>query len=415
MLVDNHSPKRSSTWLNAGSVRWLVVCCLIWLGLGYLSSCIMDRQTSDAFGRNTAQVVTALLYQNVSSDDFAQGFGPELINELDSKFSPEFLNTYQIRSIELCDSAGKVLYATDKTNIGKYDTDGLAKISKSWLAAFEEDGLAIYSPVKFTDHTGNPGSVEISLASGAWDKLMWNMRLLNLAFIAASALLMLAAIYVLISRATVTIETKDEVMEDLDNRLAESNAHLSQTSSGTVSALLAALDAKDRYTARHASNVASYAVKIGVRMGISPADLELLQTAAILHDIGKIGIPEHILNKRGSLDDREFTLVKKHSELGSQIVEFVYLLKEAANIILFHHERFGGGGYPKGLSGDEIPLSSRILAVADVYDALTTDRPYRSAVPVEKAKQVLADGRGSQFDPAVVDAFLRMIDDDTAA
>jgi len=174
----------------------------------------------------------------------------------------------------------------------------------------------------------------------------------------------------------------------------------------TVTALAAAMEAKDQYTASHADSLATMAVAVGSRLGLSDGELRMLQYAAVLHDIGKIGIPGNILNKPAELTREEFETMAQHTIIGERIISRIDYLVPIARIIRSAHERWDGSGYPDGYKGDEIPLSSRILLVCDAFDAMTTDRPYRSALPVDQALGELALYSGSQFDPRVVDVFL---------
>jgi HD-GYP domain-containing protein (c-di-GMP phosphodiesterase class II)/sensor domain CHASE-containing protein len=174
----------------------------------------------------------------------------------------------------------------------------------------------------------------------------------------------------------------------------------------TVTALAAAMEAKDQYTASHADSLAAMAVAVGSRMGLTDAELRMLQYAAVLHDIGKIGIPGNILNKPEPLTREEFETMAQHTIIGERIISRIDYLVPIARIIRSAHERWDGAGYPDGFTGDEIPLASRILLVCDAFDAMTTDRPYRAALPVDNALQELSRHAGSQFDPRVVDVFL---------
>jgi HD-GYP domain-containing protein (c-di-GMP phosphodiesterase class II) len=174
----------------------------------------------------------------------------------------------------------------------------------------------------------------------------------------------------------------------------------------TVTALAAAMEAKDQYTASHADSLAAMAVAVGSRMGLTEAELRMLQYAAVLHDIGKIGIPGNILNKPAELTREEFDTMAQHTVIGERIISRIDYLVPIARIIRSAHERWDGKGYPDGHRGEEIPLASRILLVCDAFDAMTTDRPYRTALPIDEALSELARHAGTQFDPRVVDVFL---------
>jgi putative nucleotidyltransferase with HDIG domain len=172
-----------------------------------------------------------------------------------------------------------------------------------------------------------------------------------------------------------------------------------------ASALVAALDARDKYTAGHSAAVAVYARDIARRMGLSDEEQELAHLCGLVHDIGKIGLPVGLLEKTGPLTLDERRQMQEHSAIGERILAKVDDYAQIASIVRHHHERVDGNGYPDGIAADEIPLVSRILAVADAYDAMTSDRPYRDAMPSRVARLRLAQAVESQFDTSVVAAF----------
>lgn len=200
------------------------------------------------------------------------------------------------------------------------------------------------------------------------------------------------------------------------DELASSNRLLRRDLLRVTQALTQAVEAKDAYTEGHLRRVSEYAVSVGSRLGLRGKDLEMVHFASMLHDIGKIGIPETILGKRGTLDEREAEVMRRHPDIGARLLEKLDLLRDAAPIVRAHQERYDGQmegtrhpGYPFGLIGDEIPLGARIIAVVDAFDAMTTTRPYREALPVPSAIAELRRERGHQFDPVVVDAFLDVL------
>jgi len=184
---------------------------------------------------------------------------------------------------------------------------------------------------------------------------------------------------------------------------------LEKTFLGTISALAAAVDAKDPYTYGHSNDVTKYAVSIAEQMSLSEAEVDTIRIAATLHDIGKIGIDGSILNKPGKLNIEERKVINRHPAIAVNILESLDFLKEAVPLILFHHERYDGNGYPAGVAGDAIPLGARIIAVADSFNAMISERPYRKAMSVDAAIEELKDNAGKQFDANVVNAFLGVL------
>ena len=192
---------------------------------------------------------------------------------------------------------------------------------------------------------------------------------------------------------------------DTSFRIAEMENYAAQQTLAMASTLISLIDLRDRYTGGHSCRVAGYCRLIAIHLGLSDEDTEQIVLAASLHDIGKIGVPDHVLLKTGILDPEEFDWIRKHPEWGWSAVRNVDDFREASLIILHHHERMDGHGYPGRLRDSEIPFGSRIIAVADSYDALTTTRPYRTARTQDEAVQEILRCVGTQFDPKVVKAF----------
>lgn len=174
----------------------------------------------------------------------------------------------------------------------------------------------------------------------------------------------------------------------------------------TLTALVRALDARETETGSHSERVMSYTMLLGETMGIAGKDLYVMARGALLHDIGKIGISDNILLKPSKLDASEWTEMKRHPQLGYDILSGIKFLKEQADMVLAHHERFDGNGYPNGLARHNIPLPARIFSLVDTLDAMTSDRPYRKALPFEAVVSEMKRCRGTQFDPEIVDIFL---------
>jgi putative nucleotidyltransferase with HDIG domain len=220
--------------------------------------------------------------------------------------------------------------------------------------------------------------------------------------------------------ALVFVQTTSEAIGNLDTQnarqiadqlaIALSNvkliAALEDLHWGTLTALARAIDAKSGWTAGHSERVTRMALKIGRAMGLNAHDLKIMHRGGLLHDIGKIGTPAEVLDKPGKLNPQEMKTMREHVEVGLRILEPIPGLSESLPIVAEHHEWFDGSGYPKGLAGTDINLYARIFAVADCYDAVTSDRPYRKGLPVDETITMIRQRAGKQFDPTVVEAFL---------
>jgi HD-GYP domain-containing protein (c-di-GMP phosphodiesterase class II) len=212
------------------------------------------------------------------------------------------------------------------------------------------------------------------------------------------------------------VRRRDEIgsLADSVNHMADSidKLLLAQEESylQALKSLTKALEAKDAYTAAHSGRVTRYARRLGKRVGLEPATLDLLGRAALVHDLGKIGVSERILNKPAPLDDEEFEIMKRHPRFSAAIMRPLMRFRAFADIAAWHHERWDGGGYPDGLAGEEIPLLARIVAIADAWDAMTGDRIYRKGMTRDGALGILdAEKDSGQFDPTLIRAFIEMI------
>ncbi len=183
-------------------------------------------------------------------------------------------------------------------------------------------------------------------------------------------------------------------------------ARLAGAYGGSVTALVTALDAREHHTQQHSLRVRAYTMRLARELGIRPAEQRIYALGALLHDVGKIGVPDSILLKPGRLSNEEWERIKEHPAIGRRILSSVPFLHEATGIVYAHHEKFDGTGYPRGLAGREIPFGARLFAVADVFDALTSDRPYKGTLSYDEARIEIEAGSGSHFDPEVVAAFL---------
>jgi HD-GYP domain-containing protein (c-di-GMP phosphodiesterase class II) len=184
-------------------------------------------------------------------------------------------------------------------------------------------------------------------------------------------------------------------------RAAEAERRLAETLDASVGSLAALLDLRDGYTGRHSSTVVDLCEQVALRVGVAGAELGHLRIAAHLHDLGKIGVPDQILHKPGPLDDAEWSIMREHPVWGARALEAIAEFRKAALAVRHHHERWDGTGYPDGLAGETIPIGARVIAVCDAYEAMTSHRPYRDALPEPQARERIVAGAGSHFDPAV--------------
>jgi len=208
------------------------------------------------------------------------------------------------------------------------------------------------------------------------------------------------------------LKQKNAELQTANDNIMEMTHQLTETYDGTLEALVLALDARDHETRGHSFRVAQYVMTTARHLNVEENSQEWvdMQRGALLHDVGKIGVPDYILHKPGPLTPEEWNDMKRHPHIGHEMLRDISFLSGAAEIVHCHHERFDGKGYPRGLAGDEVPLGARVFAVADAFDAMTSDRPYRKALPPEMAREEIVRHSGTQFDPEVVQAFLLVYD-----
>jgi putative nucleotidyltransferase with HDIG domain len=204
-------------------------------------------------------------------------------------------------------------------------------------------------------------------------------------------------------------------LRDSESRLLRANVATRRAYEDALSSLAAALDTRDNETREHSYRVMEFSLRLARQVHLTDEQLIYVERGALLHDIGKIGIPDSILLKPSPLSDEEWAVMQTHPRIGFAMLASVQFLNAAAEIIYAHHERWDGAGYPRGLAGEQIPVGARLFAVADVFDALTSDRPYRRAVSYEEARAVIEKECGKHFDPAAVEAFLQVPEEEWLA
>ena len=204
-------------------------------------------------------------------------------------------------------------------------------------------------------------------------------------------------------------EKKEENIDDLKTKIKKLNGLLTRDLLEMIYGFARAIEAKDFYTGKHVEYTAIIAATIAKKLHLPDSEVEDIRRAGVLHDLGKVGIDEKILSKKGPLSPEEWEVIKTHPWVAAEILREIHSLKGSIPYILYHHERWDGKGYPLGLKGEEIPLGARIVAVSDVYQALVSDRPYRKAYSKQKSIDIIKEESGYHFDPKIVNVFLQVI------
>jgi HD-GYP domain-containing protein (c-di-GMP phosphodiesterase class II) len=305
--------------------------------------------------------------------------------------------------IEIYDRSGKVL--SEKTDDGFPDMHrvltALAGRARAFPAAEQGEAQAVRIEgrqfVIFTVPIAVRKSMPVAFARGVFAVAPATLTQIRRTIVRNSMIAVAIVIGVAILLYPVILQ--------LTRRLADYSSNLLDANLETLSVLGSAIAKRDSDTDAHNYRVTLYSTRIGEAMGLSAAEIRILVKGSFLHDVGKLGIPDSILLKPGKLDQREFTVMKTHVDKGSDIIERSTWLQEGMAVVAYHHEKYAGGGYPQGLKGHDIPGTARIFAVSDVFDALTSRRPYKKPLSFEEALSVLERDRGTHFDPEVLDAF----------
>ena len=412
------------------------------------SAYLISRYVADETTSFTQDAVASHFGTVFSDDVFQRGMSDKEIDQL-TQFVTFHFSIYNVVATQFYDRSGTLVFSYDQSEIGrKFDpayVPGLAETLKGQRSAqrapiiadarlatpgstvgygaydtHHMDGMSMpagaslppnmtrinalqaWVPVK---QNGNiVGAVVVWRDMDSTDAAMMRIQM-TLAGIIALA----AALLWLVLRGVYVRSSKQIVQQA--KALEASLAERERTYDATLEALASALDVRDSETGGHSDRVLQYMELVIRELSVSPSDLAFLRRGALLHDIGKIGVPDNILRKPAPLSDAEWQVMKRHPEFGARIVARIPFLQEVTQIVRHHHERWDGKGYPDGLAGDAIPIGARIFAVADSFDAMTSDRPYRRAMPIVEACAEIVRCRGTQFDPAVVDAFARISHD----
>ncbi|MDG0812206.1 HD-GYP domain-containing protein [Cohnella rhizosphaerae] len=263
--------------------------------------------------------------------------------------------------------------------------------------------LKLWIPISSVDGTW-AGAVEVSKDWTAQRAKILHISLTIVGLLAAGMTLLFFSLRHIFLRSSRVIARQNKALSDMLER-----EH--RTYDESLQAMSSALDSRDNETQGHSLRVTAYAWLLGRQMGIEGEQLEMLYRGALLHDVGKIGIPDAILRKEGPLDEMEWAIMRTHVNMGVRMLAHIEFLRPALDVVRYHHERWDGLGYPEGLSGEQIPLCARIFAVCDTYDAITSDRPYRPSKSHETAIEEIKKFAGTQFCPAAVEAFMQLPSD----
>jgi putative nucleotidyltransferase with HDIG domain len=263
----------------------------------------------------------------------------------------------------------------------------------------------VYAPVESNDGTRAIGAYEIYAKPQQTQAFIASRkRLIWFAIVAVFAALY-GALAVLVRNASSTLQRQASTLHVRSRELMDSYRRLEESSLEAIESLNATVDAKDPYTAGHSARVQRIALAVAEELGVPPHRLDAVRFGGLFHDIGKIAVPDSILTKPAVLDDDEYALIQRHPGDGAEIVSHFSRLHEAVPLIRHHHERWDGTGYPDRLAGEQIPLEACVVGLADAWDAMTTDRPYRASMSIDQAAAEVQRCRGTQFAPHVVDAF----------
>lgn len=310
---------------------------------------------------------------------------------------------YAILSTKIYGLDGTVRFSYDKSELG-------TKVPEAEKAALQNavngqvetsrpasHQLQLWMPIM---ENGKPiGAASILRDISLEQKHARNIQLLLLAIILFGALVLFLALRQVFLRSARVIAQQNTVLGQLLDRVE-------RTYDESLQALTSALDYRDNETQGHSLRVTSYALLLGRRMGLGEEQLDHLARGALLHDVGKIGVPDAILLKPGKLDEQEWDIMRTHVQLGYEMLHHIEFLRPSLDVVKYHHERWDGRGYPHRLAGDSIPLFARIFALCDTFDAMTSDRPYRKGLGYDAARAEIERCRGTQFCPEVVDTFL---------
>ncbi|MFY0542523.1 HD domain-containing phosphohydrolase [Brevibacillus sp. H7] len=364
----------------------------------------LDRYVIDDTARNTENAVQqhfTYLFGNMF--DHQDHAAPQ---HMDKVIRVHF-DIYDIEAADFFHPDGTIVYSYENDKIGQKANERQQQIIRSVqetrqpVSSLQANTLSVWLAVTDKDSGAVQGIVHVTRNISFKTELFRRILVTCLFALYLCGALLYFSLKRVFDRSTEQLEEKAEkIREVLDE--------IETTYDASLQALSSALDSRDNETNGHSFRVTAYTIRLAQEMAVEEDRLAHMIRGALLHDVGKIGVPDSILLKQGPLTSDEWTRMRSHVEIGYEMLKHIPFLQNALEIVRYHHERWDGNGYPHGINKEEIPLSARIFAVCDTYDAITSDRPYRKGRAHEEAVAEIAAQSGKQFDPSVVEAFLRI-------
>lgn len=404
-------------------LSFIVIACL-GLVLAAGNYIFARNQLLKASGGYAELWVNSMVRLHLQDNDFTGNISNERYDQL-NRYIQNSVMGKDVKRIKIWDRTGRVIYSDEASLTGRkfkigsdLDTAFNGYVTADFVPLNEEEQktesnlaprlLEVYVPIFANNQKTVIGAFELYISDRVLVSQIKNNRLITLLIITSGLALLYISLIGVFRKASRTIHTQSREIYKLSSYLDEALSWQEKSYVGIIKALLTALDAKDSYTAGHSTRVTGYSLKIGRAMELTPERLKILEEAALFHDIGKIGIPEQVLNKPAKFSEAERIVIQSHSTIGYDIINSIHYFAEHAKIVRHHHEWYDGTGYPDGLKGNNIPLEARILAVADTYDALITDRPYKKSLSKRDALEIIHSEKNTHLDPMVVDVLLNL-------
>ncbi len=417
-------PRPNFTLLSKFSLVSLLLMAAIASGLAFGIQHRLETSALWQEAQSAADQVSSLLDPNLTAQDLSAPLDAAAYARLDALIKSEVVSRHIVR-VKIWGRDGLVVYSDDASIAGQrlpvsdelesalaghvaMDVSDLDKAENATERNQYDRLLEVYVPLRPRGATTVMGAYEIYHDMSALQPQIDDMRRFVWGSVGLGFVALYGALFTLVRNASRELERRNDDNARLYRETRRLYGDLSVAYDHTLDALVAALDARDKETKGHSRRVVAYALALARQMSLSDAELETLQRGALLHDIGKIGVPDGILLKPGALTSDEWAVMRRHPEWGACILAPIPFLQGAVSIVCSHQERWDGAGYPAKLAGEAIPVGARIFAVADTFDAITSDRPYRRARPYAAARAEIERCAGTQFDPAVVRAFLRI-------